>query len=73
MKVLISKRVCDLIAEGLTAQKACEAAIDILQERVNGQGGVIAIDARGRIGIAKNTRAMPYAYINGDGDIVSGH
>jgi beta-aspartyl-peptidase (threonine type) len=38
MKVLISKRVCDFIAEGLPAQKSCEAAIDVLTDRVDGRG-----------------------------------
>jgi len=66
MKVLISKRVCDFVAEGLSTQKACEAAIDVLHERVNGQGGLISVDFRGRIGIAYNTKAMPHAYAIGE-------
>jgi beta-aspartyl-peptidase (threonine type) len=72
MKVLISKRVIDFVAEGLSSQKACEAAIDILQERVQGEGGLIAIDVRGRVGIAYNTIAMPHAYAVGDGEVISG-
>jgi beta-aspartyl-peptidase (threonine type) len=72
MKVLISKRVCDFVADGLSIQKACEAAIDVLHERVNGQGGLISVDIRGRIGIAYNTMAMPYAYARGDEPITDG-
>ncbi|PIE82297.1 MAG: peptidase T [Chloroflexi bacterium] len=73
MKVILSKRVCDLVSEGLAAQAACEAAIRILEERVGGQCGLIAIDAQGNIGIARNTRAMPYAYIVGrDGEVRNG-
>jgi beta-aspartyl-peptidase (threonine type) len=71
MKVLVSKRVCDFIAEGLSAQKSCEAAIDVLTDRVDGHGGLIAVDIRGRIGVAFNTRAMPHAYAVGDEAIVS--
>lgn len=72
MKVLISKRVCDFVADGLSTQKACEAAIDVLTERVHGLGGVISVDVRGRIGIAFNTVAMPYAFAIGDKPLVSG-
>lgn len=72
MKVLISKRVCDFVAEGLSTQKACEAAIDVLHERVDGHGGLVAIDVRGRIGVAYNTAAMPFAYAVAGEDLVSG-
>jgi len=72
MRVVISKRVCDLVAYGLSSQKACEAAIDILIERVQGRGGLIGIDIRGQIGIAYNTLAMPHAYSIGDAEVVTG-
>jgi beta-aspartyl-peptidase (threonine type) len=72
MKVLISKRVSDFIAEGLPTQKACEAAIDVLKERVQGEGGLIAIDVRGRIGVAYNTVAMPYAYAIENKEVITG-
>ncbi len=72
MKIIISKRVCDLVSDGLSAQAACDAAIQMLAERVNGSGGLIAIDARGQIGVARNTEAMPYAYAVGANDVVSG-
>lgn len=65
MKVLISKRVCDFVSDGLSTQKACEAAIDVLHERVGGQGGLISVDVRGRIGFAFNTKAMPFAHSSG--------
>lgn len=72
MKIVISKRVCDFVADGLSAKAACEAAIRVLEERVNGQGGLIAIDARGQVGWHFNTAAMPYAYVVGDGELVCG-
>jgi L-asparaginase / beta-aspartyl-peptidase len=72
MKVIISKRVCDFVAEGLSAQKACEAAMHVLMERVNGVGGLIAIDARGRVGVSYNTAAMPHAYATGTDQVISG-
>jgi beta-aspartyl-peptidase (threonine type) len=72
MRVVISKRVCDFVGTGLSAGSACEAAIRVLEERTEGDGGLIAIDARGQIGFAFNTQAMPHAYVVGDGPISSG-
>ncbi|MCA9931099.1 MAG: isoaspartyl peptidase/L-asparaginase, partial [Anaerolineales bacterium] len=72
MKVVISKQVCDFAAAGLSAQAACDAAIRLLHERVNGQGGLIAIDRHGKIGFSFNTAGMPYAYIMGESEMVSG-
>jgi L-asparaginase / beta-aspartyl-peptidase len=72
MKILMSKRVCDFIATGLSAAKACEAAVQVLTERVGGRGGVIAVDARGHVGAAHNTLAMPHAWVRDDGTVTSG-
>lgn len=73
MKILISKRVCDFIADGLSAANACHAAIQVLTERVDGHGGIIAVDARGNVGFAHNTTAMPHAWAVDDGPVTSGH
>jgi beta-aspartyl-peptidase (threonine type) len=71
MKVVISKSVCDYVASGLSAELACHVAIQLLTERVDGRGGVIAVDARGRVGHAHNTAAMPVAWAVGDGEVSS--
>ena len=71
MRVVISKRVCDFVGAGLTAQSACEAAIRVLEERTGGDGGLIAVDARGQVGRAFNTAAMPHAYAVDDEQVVS--
>lgn len=73
MRIVISKTVCDLVAGGLSAQSACDAAIRLLAERTQGHGGLIAVDARGRVGVAFNTEGMPYAYAAGRNPIISGH
>lgn len=65
MKIVISKQVCDYVSSGLSAQVACNAAIHLLEERLKGQGGLIAVDWQGRVGYAYNTTAMPYAYATG--------
>lgn len=72
MKILISKQVCDYVAQGMDAPAACRRAIDLLAQRVQGVGGLIAIDHNGRIGFAFNTEAMPYAHVVGDGAVVYG-
>lgn len=72
MKIVISKLVCDFVAAGLTAQEACISAIQYLGKRVNGKGGLIAIDGNGRIGFAYNNYAMPYAYAIGERSITVG-
>ncbi|MBP6789121.1 MAG: isoaspartyl peptidase/L-asparaginase [Candidatus Promineofilum sp.] len=72
MRVVISKRVCDLVGIGLSAAAACAAAIKLLEERTGGEGGLIAVDAHGQVGYAFNTRAMPHAYAIGDNPVVVG-
>jgi len=71
MKVIMSKTTCDFIARGLDAQHAAEAAVQVLAERVKGLGGVIVVDASGRIGAAHNTLRMAHAYVTGGGDIIA--
>lgn len=71
MRVVISKRVCDFVGAGLSAWSACESAIRVLEERTGGEGGLIAVDARGHVGWAYNTRAMPYAYATDNDPVIS--
>jgi len=73
MRVVISKRVCDFVSNGLSAQEACDAAIHLLAKRVQGLGGLIAIDYQGQVGVAFNTHSMPYAYAIDNESVISGH
>lgn len=72
MRVVISKRVCDLVGMGLPAAAACKAAIRLLEERTGGEGGLIAVDARGSVGWAFNTIAMPHAFAIDNDPVVVG-
>jgi beta-aspartyl-peptidase (threonine type) len=72
MKIIISKQVCDALGSGLSASAACKAAIQLLEQRVKGHGGVIAVSAQGGVGFAFNTDAMPYAYAAGRDPVLSG-
>ncbi len=72
MKLVLSKHVADLIRDGVEPQRACETAIELLHQRAGAIGGLIALDAVGRVGIAFNSAAMPFAYVCAGRDMVSG-
>jgi beta-aspartyl-peptidase (threonine type) len=62
MKVLLAKTATDFLGAGYAPVEAARAAIERLEQRVHGLGGVILIDTRGRVGYAFNTPRMAYAY-----------
>ncbi len=72
MRVVISKTVCDFIAQGMTAQEAADRAIAVLAERTSGKGGMIAVDRWGRVGIAHNTPYIAHAVVTASGEILTG-
>jgi beta-aspartyl-peptidase (threonine type) len=71
MKVVISKAACDLIAQGMSAQGAADAAISLLAERTTGEGGLIVLDQLGRVGIAHSTPYIAHAVVTA-GEVVTG-
>lgn len=71
MKLVISKLICDLVSGGATPQRACDIALERLRDRLGATGGAIAVDPRGRIGVASSS-VMPVAYAVGEGPVVSG-
>jgi beta-aspartyl-peptidase (threonine type) len=72
MQVVISKTTCDLVAGGMRAQEAADAAIAVLAERTTGQGGLIAVDRHGEVGIAHNTLYIAHAVVTPTGQIAAG-
>src|SRR5208337_2974510 len=58
MKLVLSKWTADRVEQGLVPQEAAQRALFYLKSRLNGHGGVILLDRRGRIGIAHNTPRM---------------
>ncbi|MEY3051524.1 MAG: hypothetical protein RLY31_1309 [Bacteroidota bacterium] len=70
MKVLLTKTACDRMGVS-DADGAASFAISELARKVNGLGGIIAIDRQGRYGIAHNTPRMAYAYVSGQGDVTA--
>ena len=73
LKVLLSKCVTDGMERGLYAEAASQAAIKRLEKRVQGLGGVIAIDRHGHYGWAYNTPKMAFAYWDVDQQKVVNH
>jgi len=64
MKLVLAKWAADHVREGGAPDAVCTEAIFYLQRRLQGHGGMILLDARGRFGIAHNTPRMAWAYKN---------
>ena len=69
IKIVISKVVCELLGKGLTAQKAAQEGVKMLERKINGRGGVIVLDKKGSIGISYNTPKMARAYMTEEMDV----
>ncbi len=62
MKLVLGKWAADRVAAGTPPQQAASEAINYLQKRLSGHGGIIVIDAQGRLGIAHNTPRMAWGF-----------
>jgi beta-aspartyl-peptidase (threonine type) len=62
MKLVLAKWTADRIAAGNLPEWSAQEAIDYLEERLNGHGGIIVLNREGHIGIAHNTPRMAWAY-----------
>lgn len=69
MRVLLSKTASDAIGTGMDAQAAALHSIDVLAQRVEGEGGIIVIDRHGNVGFAHNSPHMAVAWRTPDGEI----
>jgi L-asparaginase / beta-aspartyl-peptidase len=61
MQVVLAKTAVELLAAGLHPDEAAQQAIELLGERVQGEGGCILLDSQGRVGWAHNSSHMPCA------------
>jgi L-asparaginase / beta-aspartyl-peptidase len=61
MKLVLAKWTADRIAAGNLPEWAAKEAMNYLQQRLNGHGGIIVLDTEGQIGIAHNTPRMAWA------------
>jgi len=62
MKLVLAKWAADRVAAGNLPEWVAAEAINYLQARVGGHGGIILLDGRGRFGIAHNTPRMAWAF-----------
>lgn len=61
MKLVLAKWAADRVAAGNLPEWVAAEAINYLESRVSGHGGMILLDAKGRLGIAHNTPRMAWA------------
>ena len=62
MKLVLAKWAADRVQRGGAPDAVALEAMVYLQSRLNGHGGMILLDGRGRFGIAHNTPRMAWAY-----------
>ena len=61
MKLVLAKWAADRVASGNAPEWVAAEAVDYLKTRLDGHGGMILLDSRGRFGIAHNTPRMAWA------------
>jgi beta-aspartyl-peptidase (threonine type) len=61
MKLVLAKWTADRVLAGNLPEWAAAEAMNNLQQRVNGHGGIIVLNAQGQFGIAHNTPRMAWA------------
>jgi beta-aspartyl-peptidase (threonine type) len=64
MKLVFAKWATDRVTAEAGPAQIAPAAIQYLHRRLSGQGGIILLDQRGRVGIAHNTSRMAWAWRN---------
>jgi beta-aspartyl-peptidase (threonine type) len=61
MKLVLAKWAADRVASGNLPEWVAAEAINYLESRLNGHGGMILLDTAGHFGIAHNTARMAWA------------
>jgi len=62
MKLVLAKWATDRVTPDAAPAQVAPDAIHYLHRRLNGHGGIILLDQRGRIGVAHNTPRMAWAW-----------
>jgi len=68
MKLVLAKWAADRVRSGGAPDAVASEAVDYLKRRLQGHGGIILLDGRGRFGIAHNTPRMAWAYKSTEGE-----
>ena len=61
MKLVLAKWTADRVLAGNLPEWAAQEAMNYLKQRLNGHGGIIVLNAQGRVGIAHNTPRIAWA------------
>jgi isoaspartyl peptidase/L-asparaginase-like protein (Ntn-hydrolase superfamily) len=69
LRVVMAREAVSHRERGLSAQDACDRAMQTLREKTSGGAGLIMVDSLGRCGAAFDTRHMPIA-IATDGKVI---
>jgi beta-aspartyl-peptidase (threonine type) len=64
IRVVLARRALDYLKEADDPAYAAQVAVDLLVDEGRGQGGLILLDWRGRIGFAHSTPLMPVAWMS---------
>jgi len=64
MSVVLSKTCLEFMREE-DPHSACRMAIDVLEKRTSGYGGLIAVARNGSVGYCHNTPRMAFAFVEG--------
>ena len=64
IRVVLARRALDRLAEDGDPDTAARAAIELLVKEGRGDGGLILLDKRGRVGYAFSTPLMPVAWMS---------
>jgi beta-aspartyl-peptidase (threonine type) len=68
MKLVLAKWAADRVQGGGAPDAVAQEAMFYLKSRLDGHGGMILLDQRGRFGIAHNTPRMAWAYRSTEGE-----
>ena len=64
IRVTLGRRALDILKSVGEPGHACEVALSVLVEEGRGQGGLVLVDWRGRVGWARSTILMPVGYMS---------
>ena len=66
MRIVLTKSVVDALRDGNAPALAAHYGIRLLGERTAASGGIVVVDALGRLGYASNTPHMTFGYMRPD-------
>ncbi len=66
LRTTLTRTAVEFLRGGKDPMSAAKQAVELLNKRTGGEGGLILLDPFGRVGYAYNTPAMSVAFVGGD-------